>query len=404
MEITTKVLPTHVELAVTGRLDAYWADHLAAAIDEVLRRGADRIRLDLAAVEYLSSVGIRVLLRYYKEAQRLEGSFAVVRPSAAVQTVLELAGLDAILATGEVAPQETAAETSRTLEIGGAIFDVHPLARDATLTARLIGDPAATHGADCRAVRITGSTLAVGLGAFGRDLDDCRARFGEVLAVAGAAIHLPTDGTSAPDTQVAAGAFVPELRVLHALVCEGPPALMARFEPAGGSGAVPLSTLVEAALSLAAAEAVAVVVLAEAAGLVGAALRRSPASAPMSLELPAVRDWLSFTPERAFARSLALVAGVAARRPSAPLAAFLRPLGPEPAPSGHLHAAAFGFQPLRKGRIDLGQSVAAVFESAVPQGVLHLLDDDRPIVGSGQSEFVRGALWVGPIGAIESAP
>ena len=31
------------------------------------------------------------------------------------------------------------------------------------------------------------------------------------------------------------------------------------------------------------------------------------------------------------------------------------------------------------------------------QAVLHLLHDDREITGGGESEFVRGACWVGPI-------
>ena len=45
--------------------------------------------------------------------------------------------------------------------------------------------------------------------------------------------------------------------------------------------------------------------------------------------------------------------------------------------------------------------MATLFESAVLQGVLHLLGDDREPSGVGQSEFVRGACWLGPIAVIE---
>jgi hypothetical protein len=38
-----------------------------------------------------------------------------------------------------------------------------------------------------------------------------------------------------------------------------------------------------------------------------------------------------------------------------------------------------------------------LFEERGVQGVLHLLHDDRPIAGVGQSEFRRGACWVAPI-------
>jgi hypothetical protein len=121
----------------------------------------------------------------------------------------------------------------------------------------------------------------------------------------------------------------------------------------------------------------------------------------LSFALPEVRDWLSFTPERAFARSLALVAGIASRRADSPAAAYLRPLGGSLA--GHFHAAAFSYQPLRKGRIDLAATVTALFDGAALRGVLHLLNDDRPIVGSGQSEFRRGACWIGPIATVSEA-
>ena len=415
MEITTARTETHVELTIAGRLDAYWADHLTAALDDALRQGSDRIRLDMAAVEYMSSVGIRVLLRFYKEANRLQGSFAVRNPSPAVRSVLELAGLEALLISGEEpAPSAVGqtADTPRRIEQGGALFEMFDLAPGATLDARLIGRTAppddAFSAADCHTLRAGESVLALGLGALGRDFDDCRGRFGEFLAVAGAAAYLPTDGTNAPDCLVATGAFVPELRVLNAVVCEGHFARMTRFEAQAGRDRVTLQALVEACLSLADTSTAAIAIVAESAGLMGAALRRSPAAPSpdgpagalgggLTFALPAVRDWLSFTPERAFSRSLAVVVGVAARRDAGALTAYLRPMAADSELVGHFHAAAFPYQPLRKGRIDLHATIAAVFESAAPHGVLHLLNDDRPIVGSGQSEFVRGACWIGSI-------
>jgi hypothetical protein len=118
---------------------------------------------------------------------------------------------------------------------------------------------------------------------------------------------------------------------------------------------------------------------------------------------PHIRDWLSFTPERAHARSLVLVVGVVARAPHVALAPLLRPLGTAPWPAGHFHAAAFSYRPVQQGQIELQPTVAAIFEGEILQGVLHLLNDDRPIVGSGESEFVRGACWVGPIAEVLGA-
>ena len=93
MEITKKSLAGTVELRVGGRLDAHWADHLTRAIDEILHSGAHHLRVDMSGVSYMSSAGVRVLLRFRKQAQQLSGSFVVVQPSVAVRTVLEMAGL-----------------------------------------------------------------------------------------------------------------------------------------------------------------------------------------------------------------------------------------------------------------------------------------------------------------------
>ena len=137
----------------------------------------------------------------------------------------------------------------------------------------------------------------------------------------------------------------------------------------------------------------------ESAGLVGAALRRSPAASAgvneVPFQYPEVRSWLSFSTERLYSRSLALISGVAVASECPPLTPFLRRLGGEVLPLGHFHAAAFSYRPLKKGDIDLRSTVTTLFETETLQGVLHLLTDDREAAGAQQSEFVRGACWIG---------
>src|SRR4051794_4993502 len=65
MEITPVPAGDWLELRIQGRLDGYWSDHFADALDEYVRQGGHQIRLDLAEVVFLSSAGIRVLLRFY---------------------------------------------------------------------------------------------------------------------------------------------------------------------------------------------------------------------------------------------------------------------------------------------------------------------------------------------------
>lgn len=407
MEIATRQSDERAEVTVRGRLDAYWSASLAGALDEIVRNGQHRIRLNLAGVTYMSSAGIRVLLRFHKQLQPINGALSISNPSEAVKTVLELAGLQVLLKEPAAEPGVARDSNAHEIEIDGIAFEVHERQSNATLMCRAVGDPrrlmsGTFHAADCRTLAFAPSAFGVGLGAFGSGFEDCAARFGEFLAAGGAATYLPTDGSGVPDYMVAAGALVPEVRALYALACEGTFARLGRFEQEDGS-AVSLTRLTQAALRLAGSDSAGVVLVAESAGLVGASLRRSPATAASRVDFfdhPGVRERLSYSPERSYVRGLALIAGVATRAADSRLGNFVRPLGEDPALLGHLHAAAFSYQPVRKGDIELQPSIASLFEMQALHTVMHLIDDDREITGAGESELLRGAMWVGPIGEV----
>ena len=120
---------------------------------------------------------------------------------------------------------------------------------------------------------------------------------------------------------------------------------------------------------------------------------------------PDIREWLSFTAEPAHTKSSVLLAGVALRGECEGLAGWVRPLcgaGTEKlSVSGHLHAAAFSYRPVAKGKIELKESVSALYEGQSLEGILHVLSDERG-QGSRESELVRGACWVAPIAKIYS--
>ena len=92
-----------------------------------------------------------------------------------------------------------------------------------------------------------------------------------------------------------------------------------------------------------------------------------------------------------------LVTGMAARSPAGGIGNLLRPLGGGSAAVGHFHAAAFSHRPLQRGMIELKKTVRSLFEGESLAGLLHLIGDDRESTGVSESEFVRGACWVGAI-------
>jgi anti-anti-sigma factor len=407
MEIKRTPVGNTMEVRVAGRLDAYWSDHLTRALDEVVRAGSHRIRLDLAEVTYISSMGLRVLVQFHQELERLRGTFLVSNPSEPVKRVIAMARLDALLlAETEPAPvSQLSAQAPRLLTRPSVGFQVRRLERDASLQCRVSGKPELLEGCrfgaeHSRTQHFPASTIGLGLGAFGHSFEDSQERFGEFMAVAGGAAYQPTDGSNVPDYLLAEGNFVPELQVLYGIRCEGTFSHLARFEAAPDASAATFTEIVDACLEIAGGGAAGVAIVAESAGLVGAALRRSPAApnaaAGAPFRHPEVRRWLSFTTERAFPHSLAVVAGVVARAPATELQPLLRPIG---ALWGHFHAAAFSYRPLKKGRIDLESTVRSLFGAESLLGVLHLLGDDRQGT-SAESEFVRGACWIAPISEI----
>jgi hypothetical protein len=254
-------------------------------------------------------------------------------------------------------------------------------------------------------VAFSNSAFGLGLGAFGSSFADCAGRFGEFLAVCGAVTYLPADGTNVPDYMLAAGNFIPRIEVLYSILCEGDFQRVARFERKDAGSAAKLGEIVEGCLEIAEAEALGIVMIAESAGLIGTALRRSPAlrdSETALFAFPQVRDWLSFAAEPVHTRALTLVVGVAARTAPQQLVPLLRPLG-QSALAAHFHAAAFSYRPVKRRELDLQATTANLFEAEAPQALLHLLNDDREITGAGQSQFAAGTCWMGPISDVTMA-
>ena len=406
MEIVTQQLGDALEVKVKGRLDNYWTEHLRRNLEEVIREGAHGIRLNLSEISFLSSAGVGLLVAFHTQLKGIGGSFVITSPSDRVKQVLDLCRLSTILLADKspaAAPLVHKTEVRRFSSPAGS-FEVMECAPGKPLTCQRIGDPGLLKGCrfgakDCRTIAFPPIAFGLGLGAFGNSFEDAQTRFGEFLAVGGSAAYLPTDGTNVPDFMVSSGELVPEMNVLYGLRCEGGFTHLMRFETGSAESPISLSGLVRAALEISGAPVIGMVMVVESAGLVGAALRRSPAAAAgvsdVPFKYPEVRAWLSFSTERLYSRSLALVSGIGAGAECAPLASLLRPLGSEAWPQGHFHAAAFSYRHLKKGIIDLKATVTTLFETETLQGVLHLLSDDREAAGPQQSEFVRGACWIG---------
>ena len=412
MEITSELSGDYLDVRATGRLDGYWATHFATTLDEMVRQGHHLIRVNLSGVTYISSMGVGVLVDCYKNLVAIQGVLVVTDPSPVVRKVLDMVDLTTTLMTERAAAKgpRPAAATPSILERGDARYEVFQLAGSG-VRCRVVGDPSLLDGcrfarSHCAPVSFGAEGFGLGLGAFGSSFEDCQNRFGEFLAVTGAAAYQPADGSNAADFMLGSHTAFPEVQVLYGLSSEGTCSRMARFEATSDVDAITVSALADTCLQIAGTPAAWVVMVAESAGLAGVSLRRPPVngeSAGAPFDHPDVRRWLSFTTERAHVRSLVIVTGIVLSAPNRELEALTRPLSKASPITGHLHAAAFSYRPLQKGLIALEETVRNIFEHQTLQGVLHLIGDDHQSDRVSESELVRGALWVAPVHEVTGA-
>ena len=94
--ITEEAIPGGIKLTVVGRIDSVNAVKLGDKFDQAIQGGHINIILDMPQVDYLCSMGVRVILKAYKDAKKAGGKFKIEgRPNAA--RVLGMAGLNELL-------------------------------------------------------------------------------------------------------------------------------------------------------------------------------------------------------------------------------------------------------------------------------------------------------------------
>jgi anti-sigma B factor antagonist len=106
MDITETAAGGAEVAILSGRLDAASAAATEARLLGMIGKGRPLV-VDLAGVGYVSSAGLRALLKAAKQAQSAKTGFALAAPQAPVREVLETSGFDAIL--GLHATREAAA-------------------------------------------------------------------------------------------------------------------------------------------------------------------------------------------------------------------------------------------------------------------------------------------------------
>ena len=111
--VTVEPLEETCLIRARGELDRSTADRLSSALDAARADGVTTL-LDLSAVSFIDSAGLRVLLRSARAVDTHDWAWFIVRASSAVWRLVELTGTGSQLplvappSSPRIAPQKTA--------------------------------------------------------------------------------------------------------------------------------------------------------------------------------------------------------------------------------------------------------------------------------------------------------
>ncbi len=83
-------------IEISGRMDSISSKEIEAKLIDVIEHNQDKIIIDLAAVDYISSVGLRVLLAALKKQKERAGSIKLVSLQPFVKDIFKMTGFDRI--------------------------------------------------------------------------------------------------------------------------------------------------------------------------------------------------------------------------------------------------------------------------------------------------------------------
>ena len=97
MEITKSQQGNISILAVSGRLDVLSSNTMDSTLQEVIEQGNHQILLDCEELDFISSSGLRVLLRTAKQLKTANGRIGLCNIKDHIHEVLEIAGILSLL-------------------------------------------------------------------------------------------------------------------------------------------------------------------------------------------------------------------------------------------------------------------------------------------------------------------
>lgn len=386
-------------IALKGRVDGMTSPDVQRHFEELIRSGERMLVVDLEAVNYISSAGLRVFLTAQKNLKKAHGEIFLLRVPVTVSSILETSGLigffqvfaDAAALASHIG-KGTAVSAIETVEAEGVVLQW--LKRDGMPgLLKVLGSQAPLARAaytekDVASVRADELRFGAGFAAVGERYEEYSRVFGESVLVDRNFYFYPATRHAAVDYILAAEREADlEYRFFHGFGFTGEYRAIAAFEST--EGFVDLTRLTNLVCERVGANMLGLVLLAESKGLWGMHMKQvptvenSPGDGGEIFDASNFPSWMNFPVEPADADKIVMGTGLAVKDRS-----IERPEIGRILPSGssfHIHAGIFSKEPLSKSPERFDAELKRIAGELEVFKVQHLL---------GQSCFSRGMVGV----------
>lgn len=82
---------------LSGRVDGTNAEHYETEISDLLKEADQSFSIDLSALNYISSIGLRIFLKVAKALKSDDKKLVLVKPNADILDLLLMSGFDKII-------------------------------------------------------------------------------------------------------------------------------------------------------------------------------------------------------------------------------------------------------------------------------------------------------------------
>jgi anti-anti-sigma factor len=374
-----------------GRIDSMTSPEIQDELNKLILEGQRLLVINLEAVTYISSAGLRVFLAVQKQLKKAGGEIVFFGVAEQVREVFTLSAFDKVFRIAatkeEILPSthaDNAAAALRFQELDGIV--VRYLERNVAPGAlERVGAQERLARAEYReedvvSVRSDEFQFGTGLGTLGERYEEYRDLFGEAMVINRNLFYYPAVARPAVDFLLHSGAgSTMGFKFLHGFKFSGAYRYVVSFE--GAEGLVELSRLVAALFRISQTDLLGVVLLAESKGLWGMHLKKVPIQANQPQGGASIfaaehfSEWMNFPVEPTSVNHVVAAAGIAIRDKAAVSAELNGLTGKDS--TFHLHGAVFAKEPLSKRTEQFEAELNRVLTELEVYKVQHLLGQTR---------------------------